>query len=120
MNDVEINQQLKQISITNSLLGNFSYKKIDMDNHLKDTRIFPNEMSNEIASRFPNSVVFTSEFDFYRRGSEELAQLLHKNARLVEFCVHPGTIHGFYFSFEDPMSELFWKDQKIILQKFLI
>ena len=60
---------------------NFMYNLIanDIKKDKSDKYLFPTLMSDEMASKFPASVIFTTEFDIFRRHAEELAGLLEKN-----------------------------------------
>lgn len=62
----------------------------DEDSQKNDPYIFPNLMGDEVASKMPKSVVFSTEFDFYLGGSLELAGLLKKNGKLLDLCIHPS------------------------------
>ena len=51
-------------------------------------------MSDDVAKRCPPTVVTTREFDIYRRDSEEYAELMRRNGRLMmEPYIQPGTSH---------------------------
>ena len=43
--------------------------KDDLSIAAKDRYVFPNEMGDELAAKVPHVVVYTGEFDFYRRGA---------------------------------------------------
>ena len=57
-------------------------------------------MGDEVMAQLPMTVVFTSEFDCFRRDSTKFAEKLHKNGKLLEFVVHPGLNHvsGMHFT----------------------
>ena len=76
-------------------------------------------MSDDMASRFPPTVILTTEMDLFRRHAEELAILLDKNGTLLDFGCHPGVTHGWYFDFDHPTSFIFWEDIKKVLNKCL-
>ena len=101
---------------------NFMYNLIanDIRKDKSDKYLFPTLMSDEMASKFPPSVIFTTEFDIFRRHAEELAGLLEKNGTLCDFCCHPGVTHGWYFDFDHPTSAIFWDDMKDTLYKWLL
>ena len=100
---------------------NFMYQLIanDIKKDEKDKYLFPTLMSDEMASNFPPSVILTTEFDLFRRHAEELASILEKNGKLLDFGCHPGVTHGWYFDFNHPTSHLVWEDMKNILEKWL-
>ena len=76
-NYVEINKQVYALMAT------------DAETQKSDPYIFPNLMGDELASKMPNTVVFSTEFDYYLGGSLELAGLLKKNGKLFDLCIHP-------------------------------
>ena len=82
----------------------------DPENQKKDPYIFPNLMGDEIAAKMPMSIVFSTEFDFYLGGSLELADLLKRNGRLLDLCIHPKGQHAYYFSYDFPISDVFYSD----------
>ena len=95
--------------------------EVGMGELLDSPEVFPNLMSDEIAAKFPPSVVFTSEFDYLRVASEELAKKLEKNGKLVDYCDHPGTIHCWWFKFPNqPVSDVYFADQKKVIDKWLL
>jgi len=81
--------------------------------------VYPNLMEEEIIKKFPLTVLFTSEYDFLRRSTEELAEKLFKAGRLADFCVHPGTTHCWYIMQSHETAGMFWEDQKKMFQKWL-
>jgi len=56
----------------------------NVNDHLQDPLIFPNEMGDEQLSKLPPFVVVTSEWDFYRRCAEQLAVKLQKHGKLLD------------------------------------
>ena len=57
-------------------------------------------MSDKVAKKFPYTVVMTSEFDYFRKGAEELANRLKISGRLLDICIHPGVDHTWYMQFK--------------------
>ena len=52
------------------------YKRSDCKDALGNINVFPNLMEDDVAARFPKSIVWTGEFDSERRNAEELAEKL--------------------------------------------
>jgi len=109
---------LTMIAITNALLGNEKVDR-DMSKYFDNTDVFPNSMGDELASKLPKTVLFTAEFDFYRRDVEELATLLEKNGSLLDYCCHPGGLHCTYVMQDTPVGEMFYPDSTKMFNKYL-
>ena len=62
-------------------------------------------MSNNLASKMPKTVIFSSEFDFLLPASEELAEKLK-----CELIVHPGAQHIFFLNPHLDITDVFFKD----------
>ena len=119
VNEIEKSHQKTQWAYTSCMdKGIYDMTKAN-DDCLDDIWIFPNEMPDELAKNLPMCAVFTTEFDIFVRMTEELAGLLYKNGRLVEYCVYPGVIHIWYFKFSMPRVDWFWNDQRKLFEKFL-
>lgn len=76
-------------------------------------------MADALAGQMPNAVVMTSEFDFLRVGAEELAGLLERNGRLLDYCCHPTTAHCWWLDMDHPRSPPFWADVAAVLARWL-
>ena len=66
----------------------------DLVTQRNDPYIYPIKMQNDVIKKLPNTLILTSEFDFYRRDSSKLAEKLHEFGRLIDFGVLPGLNHG--------------------------
>jgi len=96
-------------------------RKDGMGELVTSPELFPNLMSDEIAGKFPKTVVFTSEFDFLRVASEDLARVLEKNGTLVDYCDHPGRMHCWWLPMcNQPVSDMYFEDQKKVIDKWLL
>jgi len=80
-------------------------------------------MSEDVAKNMPPIVLFSSEFDSCRWGTEEMAQLLVKHGKLLDYIVHPGTGHCWYMGDHEnksPSTKKCWDDFGKVFQKYLI
>jgi acetyl esterase/lipase len=67
--------------------------------------VFVTNMADDLLKNFPPTVLFTSEFDSCRWGNENLAKLLEKHGKLLDYIVHPGLDHCWYITdFENSCS----------------
>ena len=105
----------KMISDIYYYLGGYT----DPAQNLENINIFPNKMSNEISKKIPNTVILTSEYDFFKCDAEVLGEKLHNNGKLLDFIIHPGTLHGFYIMMSHPSSYQFYEDISKIIKKYL-
>lgn len=60
-----------------------------------DLNLYPSKMSDELLKKFPRTVMFSSEFDYFRTESDKFASRLFKAGRLDEYVVYPGSVHSF-------------------------
>eukprot|EP00658_Telonema_sp_P-2_P023040 TRINITY_DN19229_c0_g2_i4.p1 TRINITY_DN19229_c0_g2~~TRINITY_DN19229_c0_g2_i4.p1 ORF type:complete len:169 (+),score=42.89 TRINITY_DN19229_c0_g2_i4:92-598(+) len=58
-----------------------------------DPAIFPAQMSDNLVMRLPPFVIFTREFDQFRRGNEQFGRRLAQHQKLLEFWVQAGCGH---------------------------
>jgi acetyl esterase/lipase len=83
----------------------------DYEAQKEDTFIYPAKMSETVLAQLPKTVVFTAEFDAFRRDATNFAKRLSQVDKLADFCVHPGINHAFPVSGSDsPACQMFWKD----------
>jgi len=59
-----------------------------------DPLLFPGKASEELIKKFPPTVVFEVEFDFYITEATRFARRLRTAGRLLELVVVPGLGHG--------------------------
>ena len=81
--------------------------------------LFPNQMAPETAAQLPMTVIFTSEFDIYRRASEELRGLLEAEGRLADYCCHPGTYHCSWTTYDLDNTAMFFDDFRKAIATYL-
>ena len=84
--------------------------------------VFVTNMSDEILKNFPPTVLFTSEYDSCRWGTEDMAILLEKHGKLLDYIVHPGTGHCWYLmDIENECSTTLdcWADWSKVFNKYL-
>jgi acetyl esterase len=84
--------------------------------------VFVTNMGDDLLKNFPPTVLFTSEFDSCRWGTEDMARLLEKHGKLLDYIVHPGTEHCWYLT--DTVDEIStsldcWADYRKIFSKYL-
>jgi acetyl esterase/lipase len=85
--------------------------------------VFITNMPDEILKNFPPTVLWTSEYDSCRWGVEVMAQRLEKHGKLLDYIVHPGTEHAWYFADvfqKSPSTQKFWDDNVTVMKKYLI
>ena len=93
--------------------------KDSLDVALKDPYVFPNVMSDEMASKVPPVVVYTAEFDFYRRASQHAADLYKKNGTLLHHVVLKGYTHAGYVDFTLKKTSVWYSDFGRLCKKYL-
>ena len=84
--------------------------------------VFVTNMADDLLKNFPPTVLFTSEFDDCRWGTESVAILLEKHGKLLDYIVHPGTEHCWYLRHsgdEIPATQDCWADYRKIFSKYL-
>jgi acetyl esterase len=84
--------------------------------------VFVTNMADDLLKNFPPTVLFTSEYDYLRWGTEDMARLLDKHGKLLDYIVHPGTEHCWYLT--DPNNECSttmdcWADFGKVFTKYL-
>lgn len=67
----------------------------------------------------PNSVIFTSEFDYCRRDALMLKEALEKGGKLQDFSDMPGVGHLYQYDCTLPQSFWFFKDIESAFEKFV-
>ena len=87
--------------------------------HDHDPLLYPNLMEDTLMRAMPKTVVFTSEFDFFRVAAEELAERLEANGRLLDYCCHPCTTHCWWMMMEHKPADAFWGDLAKVISKWL-
>ena len=67
----------------------------------------------------PNSVIFTSEFDYCRRDAIALKDALEKGNKLQDFNDMPAVGHLYHYDCELPQSFWFFKDITSAFEKYV-
>ncbi len=83
---------------------------------------FVTNMPDDLLKNFPPTVLFSSELVLYRSVTVGMAQLLEKHGKLLDYIVHPGTAHCWYFGDvlgKSPSTQKFWDDNVTVLKKYL-
>jgi acetyl esterase/lipase len=60
--------------------------------------VYVTNIADDLLKNFPPTVLFSSEFDMCRWGTEDIAKILEKNGKLLDYIVHPGTDHVWYLT----------------------
>jgi len=81
---------------------------------------FPNLMGDELAKKSPLTVIYTTEFDMYRKSAVELRDLLSKHSRLLDFAILPGTDHASYSIYSTRRSNTWFNDFSRVCAKYLL
>ncbi len=84
--------------------------------------VFVTNMPDDLLKNFPPTVLWTSEYDNCRWGTEVMAQLLEKHGKLLDYIVLPGTAHCWYLGDvlgKSPSTQKFWDDNVTVLKKYL-
>jgi acetyl esterase/lipase len=84
--------------------------------------VFVTNMADDLLKNFPPTVLFTSEFDICRWGTEVMAQLLEKHSKLLDYIVHPGATHCWYFADhknKSPSTQKCWDDYGKVFNRYL-
>ena len=76
-------------------------------------------MGDDLASKVPPVVIYTNEFDFYRKCAEESAELYKRNGKLLDYGVLAGVYHGHFGVFELKRTDVWFADIARICKKYL-
>jgi len=85
-----------------------------------DRWIWTNLMGDELAKKVPPTIIYTLEFDFYRRMAEESAELYKRNGTLLDYGCLSGVYHGHFMSYGLKKTDVWYKDVARICSKYLI
>ena len=91
----------------------------DPDGGKNDPTIWTNLMGDTLAKKVPPTIIYTLEFDFYRRMAEESAELYRRNGKLLDYGVLSGVYHGHFMSYGLKKTEVWFKDVGRICGKYL-
>merc|ERR1712187_382134 len=87
--------------------------QLKSDATMKDPALmFVDSMSEEDLAEYPKTILFTAEFDFYRRPAERFAVRLDKAGKLSAFVVHPGVTHDWQLFADYDGVDRFFSDAK--------
>ena len=86
----------------------------DFDQQQEDDQLYPGRAADAILSSYPPTVIWTSEFDFYLRDNQKLADRLKSLGKLAEISLMPGTVHGYQCgNFESQETKWFLEEEKL-------
>jgi hypothetical protein len=60
---------------------------------LQNASIYPNKMTDTQAEKVPKVILYTTEFDFTRKITEDAAELYGSNDVLLDYGILAGTFH---------------------------
>jgi len=89
MTKEEASQALMQRKIWNALATDLTAQR-----NSPDPLLFPAKAKEETLTKFPPTVIFTVEFDFYITETLRFARRLRAAGRLLDLVVVPGIGHG--------------------------
>jgi acetyl esterase/lipase len=81
--------------------------------------IFSNEMGLELASQVPPTLVYTTEFDFFRKMGEEACTLYQEAGTLLDCGIWAGVTHMTAFDWNNPVSNIWYDDLVRIVDTYL-
>ena len=93
---------------------------LDTQRNDGDPLLFPAKANDELIAKFPPTIIWETEFDFYLTESSRMARRLRATGRLLEFYVLPGALHS---STSFPQMKLFEKsltDYKLAIETYLL
>ena len=97
-----------------TLLAIYKLHATDFENQQNDDQLFPGKAPDDILKRYPQTVIWTSEYDFLRRDNETFAKRLKKLGKLAALGEMPGVGHGYQaFSFNEPENKEFYEQEKL-------
>merc|ERR1719234_519716 len=85
-----------------------------------DPLLFPGKASEELLKKFPPTVIYEVEFDFYITEATRFARRLRTAGRLLELIIVPGLGHG---QAMEPKFKKFEEQAKIlktVMKEYLI
>ena len=68
----------------------------DFENQKQDDQLYPGKVSYEILKAYPPTVIWTSEYDIYKRDNEKFAERLKREGKLQDISIMPGVMHGYH------------------------
>lgn len=86
-----------------------------------DPLLFPGKAADDLLAKFPPTVVYEVEFDFYITEATRFARRLNAAGRLLELVVVPGVGHG--HAIDKPEFKKFKEHRNIvktIIQEYLV
>ena len=67
----------------------------DFDNQTEDDQLYPGKAAQYILEKWPMTVIWTSEFDMYRRDNEAFAAKLKSVGKLAGISIMNSCMHGY-------------------------
>jgi nucleoside-diphosphate kinase len=76
-------------------------------------------MGDELASKVPKVAVYTTEFDFFRRGADQAADLYKRNGTLLHHVTLAGWTHSGYVDYTLKKTDVWFADVGRLCKKYL-
>jgi acetyl esterase/lipase len=76
----------------------------NLDDVVNNPMIFSNEMGLELASQVPPTIIYTTEFDFFRKMGEEACSLYEEAGTLLDCGIWKGVPHMTFTAWGNPAS----------------
>jgi len=67
----------------------------------------------------PPAIILTTEFDMFKRGSENAGKIYKKNGKLLEYGCMKGSMHGHFFMFGNKRTAAWFRVTKDMLDVYL-
>ena len=83
--------------------------------------MYAGKVSNDILMKYPPTVVWTSEFDIFRKDNEKFAARLKSVGKLAETGNMPGVTHAYMLSnFDKPETKQFLEEEKLAFNYLVV
>ena len=86
---------------------------------VEDRYLFPNLMGDELAKKAPYTIVYTSEFDYFKQNGDQTADLMSRNGRLLDYGIIPGLFHEAFGFFELKGVDMWYRDIAKVINKYM-
>ena len=83
-----------------------------------DPWIYPNLMDESLVAKLPPAIIYTTEFDMFRRNAEETRDLLAKYDKVLDFGVLRGMFHEAYAFYDLKRSDVWFRDIARAISKY--
>ena len=91
----------------------------DYEETANNPYVFSNEMGLELAAKVPPTIIFSTEYDFYRKMAEEACYLYEEAGTLLDCGFQAGTSHDTFFDWTFEISSLWYNDMVRMTDNYL-